>query len=159
MLSFIALKGKHNIPKKIAFIYGENGAGKSNLMSSFLFLYNTFDTLKYQEKLKKLCDNNLNDIISTTTELTRKKIFAELFKQQSFSIEDLIKEYKMLGATENLKLEFGFYLEGKEGTYSLEFNDTQIINETLKFVIKERSGEIFSINSNNIRLNNSIFLI
>ncbi|NLL25508.1 MAG: AAA family ATPase [Spirochaetales bacterium] len=35
------LRGKGGIPKRVAFIYGENGAGKSNLMSSLLFLRKT----------------------------------------------------------------------------------------------------------------------
>ena len=38
------LRGSYGIPKKMAFIYGENGAGKSNLMRSMLFLSNTLKT-------------------------------------------------------------------------------------------------------------------
>lgn len=154
------LRGKQNKPKKIAFIYGENGAGKSNLMESFFFLHSTFDTLKLQEKLKKIsADDKFNDILSKiNNEIAKTEFFEEFLKKQFSTIEDIISEYKMIDSKENLKLEFGFYLEEKEGIYSIEFDDSKIISETLKFTINERVGEIFSIDSNNIKLNDSIFL-
>jgi AAA15 family ATPase/GTPase len=51
------LRKAYGEPKKIAFIYGENGSGKSNLMSSLLFLLQTIDTLKNQTKIVDLIDN------------------------------------------------------------------------------------------------------
>ena len=39
------LRGAHGVPKKLAFLYGENGAGKSNLIRSLLFMSQSFQTL------------------------------------------------------------------------------------------------------------------
>ena len=48
------LRGKGGIPKKMVFVYGENGAGKSNLISSMLFLSKTIVSIKNQARLKNL---------------------------------------------------------------------------------------------------------
>ena len=35
---YFNLLNKYNIPKKMSIVYGENGIGKSNLVSAFYFL-------------------------------------------------------------------------------------------------------------------------
>ena len=44
-------------PKKLIMIYGENGSGKSNLISAFFFLKNTFNSLSFQEEAYKMVEN------------------------------------------------------------------------------------------------------
>ena len=48
-----------NKPKKLIMIYGENGSGKSNFVSSILFLKNTFNTFSLQEYLNKIIQNDV----------------------------------------------------------------------------------------------------
>lgn len=52
------LRGAHGFPKKVALIYGENGSGKSNLMLAPLFVSQTFETMRKDDKLPVLDDLN-----------------------------------------------------------------------------------------------------
>ena len=52
----IDFTGSHKEPKKIIFIYGENGAGKTHIINSITFLCRSFETLTGSLKL-------LNEII------------------------------------------------------------------------------------------------
>jgi AAA15 family ATPase/GTPase len=57
------LRGKKGIPKKIAFIYGENGSGKTNLMDSLFFLHNSFNTLMNINLLTNIENTDLSNVM------------------------------------------------------------------------------------------------
>lgn len=147
------LRGKNGTPKKIAFIYGENGSGKSNLMYSMLFLSQTFNTLKNQEIIKDFKDTKVNDILSANNDFLKKMLISRLSP-----IEDLINNYKSINVKENLKIEIGFFIKGKNGTYTLEFNNKKVVFEELKYQISERIGTFFSISEEVIKMSPSIFI-
>ena len=48
------LKDKNNIAKNIAIIYGENGSGKSNLMSAFVLLSELLETLNARDAYEEI---------------------------------------------------------------------------------------------------------
>ncbi len=147
------LRDKNGIPKKMAFIYGENGAGKSNLISSLLFISQTFETLTNQEKINEL---NSKQIDVNNDEV--KEIIIKQFIRQGFStLSGLIKKAHTIGCKENMRLELGLYIHGFPGIYILEFNNEEIIYEELKYQISERMGIYFKISPNSFSLSPSIF--
>lgn len=157
------LRGVHGIPKKIAFIYGENGAGKSNLVSAMLFLGDTVETLVKQKNIqqpdfdlsiiKEIDNNTLNEI-----ELLGKKFVEYLIENNTDILSKLIKNSKSIGSKEPMSIEVGFRIDEKNGVYSLKFDDEKVISETLNFCINERTGILYSIQQNKIFLSPSIFL-
>ena len=156
------LRGSYGIPKKMAFIYGENGAGKSNLMRSMLFLSNTLKTLTNQENEKqtKILDS-LEDEIDIDIDILKKNLLEVLLYEDNIgisSLSKLISKNKNIGNNENMSIEIGFYIEGKDGTYHLEFDNEKVIFEELTFYINKRMGVMFSIHNGKIFLSPSIFL-
>lgn len=156
MLDF---RGKQGVPKKIAFIYGENGSGKSNLMYSMFFLSRTLITLRNQEKLNDLNESKFEDILSNVNDtIAKDNILRSILKHSFSTLEDLIGEYKTINSTENLIIEIGFYIDGKNGSYVVEFEDDRVVFEELKYQLIERMGTLFSISDEKEKLSPSIFL-
>lgn len=152
------LRGANGIPKKMAFLYGENGSGKSNLMFSMLFLSRTFNTLPGQARLKLMEAPEITGLLNSIgDDDMRKDIVNRLMKSRFPTLPDLIQEYKTLGCTAPMKLELGFYLDGKKGSYSLAFSDDEVIAEKLTFQIAERAGALFSIDQQKAQLSPTIF--
>lgn len=151
------LHGKNGIPKKLAFIYGENGSGKTNLMESMYFLRSTFDTLKNINDISNFNTGKLQEKINENPEL-KNELFEKLFKQAFRPLNELLKDNKMINSKDTMQIEIGFYLNDKEGVYLVEFDDSKVIKETLFYTIKKRIGEIFSISCDEIKLNDSVFL-
>ena len=157
----IDLRGPHNVPKKTVFIYGENGSGKSNLMLSFLFLCKSTETLRNQEGFKDFEKSNIAKVLADEKDADlRQDIFKQLLKNQFFSLSDLISEYKSLMNNDHMSIELGFYLNGKNGSYHIVFDNDSVIFEELKFQISERVGTMFSISAekDTVQLSPSTFI-
>lgn len=154
------LLGKRNTAKNFSLVYGENGSGKSNLISSILFLLKTFQTLPNQENAKRLLDHINTSTREIKDENARQKLTDQLLRESAFSLSDLISENKSIGSINNMKLVFGFILDNIPGEYSMEFNGDEIIDEYLKYAINERSGYFFKISAHETtpNLSPSIFL-
>jgi AAA15 family ATPase/GTPase len=153
------LRGKEGKPKKIALIYGENGSGKSNLMYSMLFLSRTLNTLKNQERLNDLNESKFEDLLSNIDNSTTKnEILRNIFKHQFSTLEDLICEYKTINSKGNLIVEIGFYINGKNGSYLIEFEDDRVVLEELKYQLSERMGTLYSISEDKQRMSPTIFV-
>ena len=127
MLSYIRLKnfksfsdiyvdfnGTHEHPKKLIAIYGENGAGKTNLMQAISFLTQTIETLAYPDKFGSR--EALNKLINDKD--VPPEIIQMIFDSTFLSIEKMYDRYKMIGSDEEMELEFGFIIEGHDGMYS-----------------------------------------
>lgn len=153
------LRGAHGIPKKMAFIYGENGSGKSNLISALLFLSKSLSTLRNQERMKKLTEPRVSKLLSEIRDDgMRQDVISHLIQLQFFTLEDIIGECKTLQNKEPMSVTIGFYLDGKHGTYSLIFDESNVIFEELKFQIRERMGTMFSITNKKTDLSPTIFV-
>ena len=77
----IDLRGENRTPKKMIFIYGENGAGKTNLISSILFLEKSLLTLSNNSKLQKIYDKEMSEVLSDVkNDELKKQILKELNK-------------------------------------------------------------------------------
>ncbi|MCY1152684.1 MAG: AAA family ATPase [Sphaerochaetaceae bacterium] len=151
------LRGKKGIPKKMAFIYGENGSGKTNLMDSLFFLHNSFNTLMNINLLTNIENKDLSNVIEEN-KYSKDDLISFIKKIANRPLDALLDENKMIGSKDPMQIEIGFYLHEKEGRYLVEFNDLKVIKESLFFTIRERVGEMFSISENSINLNDSVFV-
>lgn len=153
------LRGRQGVPKKMAFIYGENGSGKSNLMLSLLFLSETLKTLQNQERLKKMSDPKLTELLSEVGNSdVRNEILQQIVHSQLFTLEDLVSKYEALNSEGELEIEIGFFIGGKKGNYFLRFNHNKVVFEELRFQIKERIGVIYSLSENIVKMSPSVFI-
>jgi AAA15 family ATPase/GTPase len=151
------LRKAYGEPKKIAFIYGENGSGKSNLMSSLLFLLKTLNTLINQIKLKDIPDFKNSILDSTKNEKISQQMFQNILRMHFSTLSDLIDDYKMLGNGQKMSLKFGFRINESDGSYYMEFSEHEIIREELRYQINEREGVVFSFAKNQTTLSPTIF--
>ena len=134
------MRDRNNNPKKLILIYGPNGIGKSNLISSFYFLLETLRTMEIREVLQNFLENN--------PEKLNEKDFRMLIESNFLDLEKLVKKYKMVGSEESLCIEYGFNIEGKRGSYTMNFNNERIIYEKLEYSIVKNRGTIFEIDNN-----------
>ena len=91
---FFDLRGPRGIPKKLAFLYGENGSGKSNLIRSLMFMCQSFDTLRNQQMLPDIEMGKL-DIIKD--EKLKEKFLSEIVRTRLYSLQDLIRQNRSIG--------------------------------------------------------------
>ncbi len=139
-------------PKKLIMIYGENGSGKSNFISSIQFLKNTLDTLSFQEHLNKMLES---EKIEKYDEETIKSFIK--FTRSNLSVE--IKENKMIGSDDNMILEFHYvYASNKEAIYKLEFDDDKIIYESFHCQLEKNMVKVYEISNEKPYFNNNLFM-
>lgn len=144
------LLDKGNKPKKLAILYGENGAGKSNLSNIFYTLAETLRTMSIrniiQEYLEKDGEEKPEEII-------------EFIKNNFKDTERIIKTTKMINSKENMVLEYGFAIGNEKGNYILEMDNEKIVREELYFTLDKNKGYYFKIAGNdNIKLNERVFI-
>ncbi|MBR2068851.1 MAG: AAA family ATPase [Candidatus Gastranaerophilales bacterium] len=144
---------KANKPKKVVLMYGENGSGKTNLISAFSALYET-----------TLTRSALNDksILLEKINEERKKgnllNFPKDFLEDNFKdIASIIQKYKTVNSKGNILLEFGFRYKNKDGVYKIELGNEKIISESLSSILNKNTTEFFSITSKGIKVNENIF--
>lgn len=138
-------------PKKIIMIYGENGSGKSNFISSILFLKNTLDTLSDQERLNIIMEND-------AAEKYDDERLRLLFKTTRSYLSKQIKENKMIDSDDDMVLEFHYaYSTDKEAIYKLEFDDYKIIYESFHCQLEKNMVKIYEISNEKPYFNNNLF--
>lgn len=140
-------------PKKFAFIYGENGSGKSNLMLSLLFLTQTFNTLSNRERIEA-ARQSLSELKS---EAADEDFINSMIRRQFFTLGYLTDEYRMIGSTGTMSVKIGFHLAGHAGSYFMEFDKNTVVREELRYKVTEREGIYFSIDNERVSLSPSIF--
>ena len=126
----INFKENKNTVKPIAIIYGENGAGKSNICSAFYFLGESMSTMK----TSKILENLLNKI--SEEEDVPDNIITYL-KDRHRDTETIIKDCKTISSKENMVIEYGIEIDGDSGSYIIETNNERIVKEKLKKSKKE----------------------
>lgn len=149
------LRGAHGVPKKLAFLYGENGAGKSKLIRSLLFMSQSFQTLNTRQILLDFKMGDLND------EQIRKKIISYIMQKKFLTLQDLIRENRTINVYDPMAIKVGFYHNGKEGYYYARFNTNEneeaVIQEQLYFTLHKRAGMMFDIQNGSVVLSPSSF--
>ncbi len=145
----VDLTGKRGAVKKLVLIYGENGVGKSNFAHAFCTLYETLRT----KSVKDILENLLKHPKDVDGDITLKKFMQENFKD----IESIIKTSKTISSSENMVLEFGVRINGKNGVYRLEMDDKRIVAERLEYVINKNKTVFFDISEEKAAINEKIF--
>lgn len=143
---------KKDTPKKLVLIYGENGSGKTNFATSFFTLFELTRTKSNKEILDKITE----DMSSELKENISVEKFLNIIKNDFKETENIIKECKTIGSTDNMVLEFGFRINNKNGVYRLETDNEKIVYEKLDFVYNKNTATFFEIDNNNIKINENI---
>lgn len=133
-------------PKHLVAVYGENGAGKTNFADAFLTLIEILDTRKNVPILNENMPNVSNPMI------------LDFLKYNFKDMKSIIDNYKTIDSKDNMVLEYGFRIDGKNGSYYLEMNDEELVHEKLNFVLNKNVVNFFDITSDNIDINADIFL-
>ncbi len=153
----IDFRSKSGVPKKIAFIYGENGSGKTNLVSAMLFLRQSFYTLSSYLKLQDLSNNSMSDLMAEIDESeVREQILKDIMAKRLLSLSGLLEENKTIDCSDTMRLKIGFYLDGVEGSYELIFDDSSVVYEELRYVVNERVGVLYKISEDSFRISSAL---
>ena len=152
----IDFSSKKNDAKKLAVIYGVNGSGKTTITQAFLFLKRTIETMEIRGMLNDILDEKVAppEGLPFKPEIMFNVLAKRLSKN---SIDNIIRNYKMVDTTENMSVEYQFVINGNAGSYYIETNDTCIVKERLEFKLSKRRGCYFELQDDEIKINTSIF--
>jgi len=143
------LLDKKGNPKNMILIYGENGAGKSNLASALLLLSETLRTMDVRDFIESM--------LVKQPDAMQDEDFSRFLKMRYKDLETLIKESKMVNSDSSMYLEFGFKLNGKSGCYIIETNDSQLVHEHLEYTLAKNRGVYFDITPDDVIISSKIF--
>lgn len=148
----VDLTKKKNEAKPLILIYGENGVGKSNFASAFLTLRESLQTISVRNAIQKFLDRKekMEDIPDD--------VFIRMVTNNIRDTESIINNCKTIGSTENMVLEFGFTINGKNGVYRLEYDAKNIVYERLDYVLNKNKTNIFEISPDKIKINDNAFV-
>ncbi len=145
------LSSKNGTPKNFAVIFGENGAGKSNLISAFVFLEEIFSTMNIRDIYEELL-NERAIYIDEQMEIKRK----EFLKAGLRDMQAIISDYKMVECEEPITAEYEFQINGNSGKYIISLNEDEIIYERLEFMLHKRKGIYFECSPSSININSAV---
>ena len=134
----VIVSDRYNKQKKMILIYGANGSGKSNLASAFFMLAESLRTMDMHSLLESLLSED-NESINKSD--VRKKL------SPSRDIPALIKDSKMIDSEEPMLIEVGFRIDGHNGRYLIETDDSHLIHERLEYVLVKNKSVYFDMTS------------
>lgn len=122
------LTGKNRTVKNHAFIYGENGSGKSNLINAMFLLLVSSGTLRRGTDRTSSADSANPDE----------------------SLAELVRTLRMVDSEGNTRLDFTFVFGGSDARYVLEFNAAgTLVRECLFNKINSRKGILYRLEEGN----------
>ena len=154
------LKNKNKI-NKLNIIYGENGAGKSNIASAFYTLMEFNETMSAPRFIKSVLSKlNNEDDSNDNRENEKIKRLIEQLKDGYRDTQDIIKNVKTIASKENMSLEYGFRVNGFNGSYYIETDNDYIVHEKLYYKLEKNRGCYFEIypEKNIFKLNEKVFI-
>jgi len=141
------LKTKTN-PKHAVVIYGENGAGKSNLCRAFEFLKDSIRTLEYT---RVYSDYALPQDLQKEFEKDNGQLERIFFSGRRYSFERMMHQNRMIGEDDPTVLKYNFVLKGVEGYYEIIYDDDGLSEETLYYRMEKSRGKFFKISRDHIK--------
>ena len=139
----IDFRNNRNTPRKLYIIYGENGAGKSNIVDVFYFLKRTLNTrIDFEVPQIKIPFMPKQHQIPFSRELT--------------SLATIIKNSKTFASNDNMIIECGIKIENLDYEYTIITDDEKIIYEKLSYTKNNNGKILFQISNKKILLENSI---
>lgn len=145
------LTEKNGQPKNLAVIYGENGAGKSNLASAFVLLGELFSTMDVRDMYEEFLNQKAIFADESIENIMRQKIKSGMRDMQA-----IINDYRMVGNDEPIVVEYEFQIAGNTGKYSVSFGEDEIIYERLEYLLNKRKGVYFECSEAGISINPSV---
>lgn len=145
------LSSKNGVPKNFAVIFGENGAGKSNLISSFVFLNEILSTMNIRDLYEELLSEQAIYIDENMENRRR-----QLLKAGLRDIQAIINDYKMVECNDPIDIEYEFQIDGNDGKYNISLGESEIIYEKLEYKLNKRRGVYFECSQNCININGAI---
>ena len=117
-------------PLNYAIFYGENGAGKTNLIQSISFLRESAMTLKAEELMQK------------------GKLPKDCEPIPMPNLSNICEEVRTYGSKENMLAHYEMIINGSKAEYEMEFAGSTLVREMLKVKLKRKIGVLFEISSN-----------
>lgn len=145
------LTAKNGNPKNLAVIYGENGAGKSNLMSAFVLLREILSTMNVRDMYEELLNQK-----AIFTDENMESIMRETIKSGLRDIQAIIDDCRMVGSDEPVIAEYEFQVFGNTGKYTVKLGKKEIVYEKLEYLLNKRRGIYFECSESEITINNAI---
>jgi hypothetical protein len=145
------LSAKSGTPKNLAIIYGENGVGKSNLVSAFVLLRELLETMNVRDAYEELLSQKsiFND--EEMEKIMRQQIVAGLRDMQS-----IINDCKMVGCDKPIEAEYEFNIGGNVGAYYVQLGKSEILHERLEYILNRRKGIYFNCSKESLSINHAI---
>ncbi|MBE7319185.1 AAA family ATPase [Staphylococcus epidermidis] len=133
---------------KFSFIYGENGSGKSNIISVFHFLKSSINTIKNNERFIQ--------ILHKADKEESNELFLDFLKEQPFgqsiNLKKIIEHENLLymDSNEDIEIKLQFIIKDKLATYYIRLNPNfGVIEEKLNYLLEKNTGEMFHLFSEN----------
>lgn len=143
--------GKGSAAMPYAVIYGENGSGKSNLVSSFMFLKDTLYTLSAQsgmDRLKTFAEELNLDGSEGVLDLSRIEPMTRLSMREIIKGREMgsgTRSYRMMGGGP-MRVSYDFTVDGRDGSYTLSFGeDDRVVREEMTYRVNARTVTLFSV--------------
>ena len=138
----IDFRNKRNTPRKFVAIYGENGAGKSNIVDIFYFLKRTINTrLDFEMPHGNFTTTPQNNI---------------QFSRDLLSLATIIRNSKTLGSNDNMVVECGIKINKIDYEYTIITDNEKIIYEKLSYIKQSRDKLLYEIKNGHILITNSV---
>ena len=147
----------HCAPKRykhLAIVYGENGSGKTNLMSGLGVFIDLMRTMDVRDRIEQILYDQEHP---ENSEDAYPKLSAQILARALRSSESLFNECRMIGSSEPVCLQYEFLIHGKKGMYLVEFGKEGIIHERLEYVIEKRRGVYFDLTTEDKTINKTLF--
>lgn len=145
------LTEKNGSPKNLAVIYGENGAGKSNLASAFVLLGELFSTMDVRDMYEEFLNQKAIFADESMESMMRQKIRSGMRDMQA-----IIDDYRMVGNDEPIVVEYEFQISGNSGKYTISLGQDEIIYERLEYLLNKRKGTYFECSESGININSNV---
>lgn len=145
------LSGKGRNTKSLAIIFGENGAGKSNLMSAFVMLRELLVTMDMRDAYEDFLSQKAIFFDENIDKAYRKQVLDEFRDMQA-----IINDCRMVGSEEPVVAEFEFLIGEYSGKYSIELGRSEITHERLEYRLNQRRGAYFDCSEDGISINSAI---
>lgn len=140
--------------KHLAIIYGENGSGKTNLMSGLGVFIDLMRTMDVRDMIEKILYEQEHP---KGTDHPLPKLLPQMLARMFRSSENLFKECRMVGNENPVYLEYDFMINEKQGSYIVEFGADGIIHERLEYVLEKRRGIYFDLTDGKKVINKALF--
>lgn len=145
------LTQKGNEPKHLAILYGENGAGKSNLMAAFILLADLLRTMDVRDAYEEFLAKG-----AFFRDEGMERAFQKQYLNNLRDMGAIIRDYRMVDCDAPICVEYEFSIGGSSGCYSVQLGEDELLHERLEYVLNRRRGLYFDCSAEDITINDAV---